>query len=167
MADSPKAFFISPFSAEAAGGEDQGVFEFVQDAVRSSAEAAGLALVRGDDIFEPGVVMDQVRSEIESADVVVAVCTGRNPNVFYELGMADMRDHRPILVARSKDDLPFDVGHLRAQLYGTDLKTLPERLEKAFRAALDATRLAPAVVAVPDTSHLSAIQHQKESFFRE
>ncbi len=50
------------------------------------------------------------------ADAVIAVCTVRNANVFYELGLAD-QIHKPILVAAEAQDLPFDVTHFRAQLY--------------------------------------------------
>lgn len=121
-------FFVTPFTADGAGGEDPELFETVQEAVRGAAEDAEVELRRADDIFAAGVVIDQIRGEIERADLVIAVCTGRNPNVFYELGLADAANHRPILVAAESSDLPFDVQHRRAQLYGSpqspdDLRT--------------------------------------------
>jgi len=72
---------------------------------------------RADDIFEAGIIIEQIRrSEMFGADAVIAVCTVRNANVFYELGLAD-QIHKPILVAAEAQDLPFDVTHFRAQLY--------------------------------------------------
>jgi hypothetical protein len=111
-----RGFLITPFSAETAGGEDTTVFTSVQEAIRAAAEETGLDLRRADGIFAAGVVIQQVRGEIEQADVVLAICSGRNANVFYELGLAEAAGKPQILIAASKVDLPFDVGHLRAQL---------------------------------------------------
>jgi hypothetical protein len=38
------------------------------------------------------------RPHISSADVIIADCTGRNPNVFYELGMAHILNKPVILI---------------------------------------------------------------------
>ena len=95
--------------------------------------------------------MDQVRGEIEKADILIAVCTGRNPNVFFELGYADALTHKPILVAANTEDLPFDVAHWRAHLYGGgngELDSLAERLLKAIKETL-AARLADPSVRTP------------------
>lgn len=106
---------------------------------------AGVALRRADDIFEPGIILDQIREAIDAADVIVAVCTGRNANVFFEMGLA-WRDHKPVLVADSIDDLPFDVAHYRTAIYGSveegqDRASLAERLERLIAGALTDERL--------------------------
>ena len=67
-------FFVTPFTADSAGGEDPELFETVQEAVRGAAEDAEVELRRADDIFAAGVVIEQVRGEIERADLVIAVC---------------------------------------------------------------------------------------------
>jgi hypothetical protein len=52
-------------------------------------EKTGLRSIRADDdIFAVGKIIDQVWAGISSAKVLVAELTGRNPNVFYELGLA-------------------------------------------------------------------------------
>lgn len=89
-----RGFLITPFSAETAGGEDTTVFAAVQEAIRAAAEETGLDLRRADDIFAAGVVIQQVQGEIEQADVVLAVCSGRNANVFYELGWRKQQGSR-------------------------------------------------------------------------
>jgi hypothetical protein len=76
----------------------------------------GVVVERADDISRAGEVFTQVLERIRGVDAVLAVTTGVNPNVFLELGYA-IRWHDPILIAASKDDLPFDIGHLRAILY--------------------------------------------------
>jgi hypothetical protein len=133
------AFLLTPFSPEAAGGERRATFRAVQAAIAAAAAAAGVELRRADSIFKAGVVVDQIRDEIAQADLIVAVCTGRNPNVFYELGIAEALGHTPILVAASARELPFDKAHCRCHMYGTkreNLKNLPRRLERALRETL-------------------------------
>lgn len=83
----------------------------VQRALAQAAEELGIQLLRADDIFTPGVIMDQIRTAIETSEHSVVVCTGRNANVFYELGLADPMGHQPILLAAAVSDLPFDVSH--------------------------------------------------------
>ena len=161
---SATAFFVTPFSAESTG-EDQETFEKIQNAVRSAADAVGVAMIRADDIFEPGVVIEQIEKAIHDADIVVALCTGKNPNVFYELGMARVVGHRPVLIARDSSDLPFDVQHLRALLYEGSLQDLPDQLEQAFRAAIDAgLRERPGPIP-SDGVHLAELKSSKETFF--
>ncbi|MGH2682095.1 MAG: hypothetical protein ACRDIX_02555 [Actinomycetota bacterium] len=137
------AFFITPFGSSGAGGESEELFQAVQSAIREAAEIAGVQLIRADDIFASGVVIDQIRSAIEAADVVVAVCTGKNANVFYELGLAEVLGHKPVLVASSSDDLPFDIHHWRAQLYegGSRIGDLGERVARAIREELEERRM--------------------------
>jgi hypothetical protein len=95
--------------------------DWLHKAVVEAGNRAGVTIERADDIFAPGVIVDQIRSRIEAADAVVAVCTGRNANVFYELGIADAIGHRTILIAESATDLPFDVQHYRAHIYGPEM----------------------------------------------
>lgn len=92
-----------------------------------------MKLRRADDIFAAGIIIDQIREAIEHADVVVAVCTGRNPNVFYELGLTHEKGHHPILIAASSADLPFDIAHRRAHLYAGSETAREEHLRGKSR----------------------------------
>ena len=49
--------------------------------------------------------------------VVLADLSGKNPNVFYEVGIAHSLGRRTILVAQSMDDVPFDLRALRVLHY--------------------------------------------------
>jgi hypothetical protein len=42
----------------------------------------------------------------------------RNPNVFYELGLAHAIGKPAILVAKTEEDIPFDLRHVRVIVYG-------------------------------------------------
>lgn len=79
---------------------------------------AGLKAVRADDeIFGTGKIIDQIWTGINSARVLVAEMTTRNANVFYELGLAHALRKPVILVSSNKQDVPFDVGHIRVIYY--------------------------------------------------
>ncbi len=79
---------------------------------------AGLKAVRADaDIFATGKIMDQVWAGINAAKVLVAELTSRNPNVFYELGIAHALKKPVVLISSNEDDVPFDVRHIRVIYY--------------------------------------------------
>ena len=61
--------------------------------------------------------MKDVWSAIHAAQVIVADCTGRNPNVFYEIGLAHAIGRHTVLISQSIDDIPFDLRHLRIIAY--------------------------------------------------
>jgi len=79
---------------------------------------AGLRPVRADsEIFGAGKIMDQIWSGINSAKVLVAELTKRNPNVFYELGLAHALKKPVVLVSSNEEDVPFDLKHIRVIYY--------------------------------------------------
>lgn len=134
-----KAFLITPFNPERAGHEDPEVFRDVQRAVANAAKAAGVELVHPAEMSAAGVIMDQVRDGIAEADIVLAILTGQNPNVFYELGIALERASRPpLLIVSSRDDVSFDLGYNRYWTYGGEgeLQHLAEALEAGIRETL-------------------------------
>ena len=81
-------------------------------------QKAGLRPLRADDdMFKTGKIVDQIWLGIHSAKVLVAELTGRNPNVFYELGLAHALQKPVVLVSSNEDDVPFDVQHIRVIYY--------------------------------------------------
>jgi hypothetical protein len=60
----------------------------------------------------PAIIQDVV-SLIDRSRIVVCDCTGRNPNVFYEAGIAHTLGREVILITQSANDIPFDLRHLR------------------------------------------------------
>ena len=48
---------------------------------------------------------------------MICDCSGRNPNVFYEAGIAHTLGREVILIAQSDHDIPFDLRHLRYVRY--------------------------------------------------
>ena len=135
-----RAFLITPFSAHRAGNEDPQNFANVQRVVLETAQSLGLELIHPAEMSAAGVIMQQVRDEIARADVVMAILTGTNPNVMYELGMALEIAVRPaIIIMRATEDIPFDVSHHRVLRYQDlqDISDLQASLSDAIRQTLE------------------------------
>jgi hypothetical protein len=91
---------------------------YYEQIYKPAIEKAGLNPVRADaDIFATGKIIDQVWRGIINAKVLVAELTGRNPNVFYELGLAHALKKPVVLISASEEDVPFDLQHIRIIYY--------------------------------------------------
>lgn len=109
--DPKLCFIVMPFGSE----ELTDVYEFF---VKPSIETnCGLKCKRGDDVFGSNVIMDDIRHSIERSRLVVADLTGRNPNVFYEVGIAHTLNKEVLLISQSMSDVPFDLRHRRVLVY--------------------------------------------------
>jgi hypothetical protein len=73
-----------------------------------AVKGAGLEPYRADLDLSPGAVTSKMLSELLVARVVIADLTGRNPNVFYELGITHSFARPLISIADSASSLPFD-----------------------------------------------------------
>jgi hypothetical protein len=122
---------------------------YYEKVYKPAIEKAGLKPVRADaDIFGTGKIMDQVWSGINAAKVLVAEMTTRNPNVFYELGLAHALKKPVVLVSSNEGDVPFDLKHIRVIYYDvTDPFWGTKLLDKVAE------------------NILSAIQHPEEAVF--
>lgn len=88
-------------------------FNPVYDSIRQAADSVGLRCRRADDIWENAAIIQDVVSLIDRSRVVICDCSGRNPNVFYEAGIAHALGREVILITQSEHDIPFDLRHLR------------------------------------------------------
>lgn len=103
-------FVMQPFAAP--------LGDYYEKIYKPSTEKAGLRAVRADaEIFATGKIMDQVWQGINAAKVLVAELTSRNPNVFYELGLAHALKKPVVLVSAKEEDVPFDLQHIRVIYY--------------------------------------------------
>ena len=105
-------------------------------------QKAGLTPVRADaEIFGAGKIMDQIWAGINESKVLVAELTTRNPNVFYELGLAHALEKPVVLVSSNEDDVPFDLHHIRVIYYDmTDPFWGQKLLEKVAENILSAIK---------------------------
>jgi hypothetical protein len=126
----PVCFVVMPFSSELA---------FVYSTIQATLKGLGLQCVRGDVRAVSRPVIDDIREDIARADLVIVDFSGRNPNVYYEAGLADAWKKKWIVIAQAPDDLAFDVKHIRTIFYsdrmGADVK-FREDLERAIHETL-------------------------------
>ncbi|BCA58121.1 hypothetical protein [Sphingomonas sp. HMP6] len=88
-------------------------FNAIYRAIGRSAEAAGFRCQRADEIWERAEVIADVVALIDRSSVVICDCTGRNANVFYEMGIAHTLGREVIPITQNEADIPFDIRHIR------------------------------------------------------
>ncbi|HBB94901.1 MAG TPA: hypothetical protein DC054_05880, partial [Blastocatellia bacterium] len=103
--DEEMCFIVMPFSVESLNI----VYEdFVKPTL---VDRCLLRAERGDDVFGSNVIMDDITKSIRRARLIIGDLTGRNPNVFYEVGIAHALNKQVLLMTQSIDDVPFDLRH--------------------------------------------------------
>jgi hypothetical protein len=85
---------------------------------RPLLESLGLICVRADDIMSSSDVMMDVWEHINRCAIIIADMSDRNPNVFYELGLAHVVGKPIVLLAETEGDIPFDLRAIRHIIYG-------------------------------------------------
>lgn len=74
--------------------------------------------VRADDIYNNGLIIEDIARSIRESSMVIADITPNNPNVYYEVGYAHGLAKPTILLAeKSRGSLPFDVSGHRTIFY--------------------------------------------------
>lgn len=140
---------VSPkvFSLEAAYAQDESLvsimmpfsaeFNPVYTALQQATTSIGFSCVRADDIWEHHAIIQDIVNIIARAKVVVCDCSGKNPNVFYEAGIAHAIGKEVVLITQSEHDIPFDLRHLRHIRYlpnGEGLAELPVSLQAKLQS---------------------------------
>tara|TARA_R110002096_G_scaffold201398_3_gene386016 strand:+ start:2117 stop:2953 length:837 start_codon:yes stop_codon:yes gene_type:complete len=92
-------------------------FSPVYETLKGTAESVGFRCRRADDIWENPAIIQDIVSLIDRARVIICDCSGRNPNVFYEIGIAHTLGREVILITQDHEDIPFDLRHLRYVQY--------------------------------------------------
>lgn len=88
-------------------------FTAVHEAIRTACASLGLDCLRADGIWEHSTIIQDVYSLIYRSKIVVCDFSGKNPNVFYEAGIAHTLGREVIPIVQHSGDIPFDVYHHR------------------------------------------------------
>lgn len=112
----PFVFVLMPFD-----GSFEDVYRL---GIVETCKSAGLTAERVDEQRFTETILERIYRQIHAADFVIADVTGRNPNVFYEVGYAHAIDKPCILITQNISDIPFDLKHHRHLEYSSvsDLK---------------------------------------------
>ncbi|MFN3769426.1 MAG: hypothetical protein ACK4TD_13735 [Ectopseudomonas guguanensis] len=112
-------------------------FDAVWGAIQRAGVANGMECGRADNRWDHPAIMQDVVALIDEAAIVVCDCTGRNANVFYEMGIAHSLGKEVIVITQNAADIPFDIAHLRHIRYlGNDqgLQQLEVELSARIRS---------------------------------
>jgi nucleoside 2-deoxyribosyltransferase len=116
------AFVLMPF--------DTAFEDIYKLGIKETAENLGIRAERVDEqIFHKENILERIYGQIDSADLIIADMTGRNPNVFYEIGYAHAKGKTCLLLTSKADDIPFDLKHHRHIIYGDSIQNLRRMLE--------------------------------------
>lgn len=109
-APKPFVFVLMPFNED--------FDDIYKLGIKEAAKEVGAYAERVDEqIFTEGI-LERIFNQISKADVIVADMTGRNPNVFYEVGYAHALGKIVLLLTQKADDIPFDLKHKQHIVYG-------------------------------------------------
>jgi hypothetical protein len=116
-------------------------FAPVYASIRDACADAGLRCLRADDIWHDSVVVQDIFRLLVRSEAVIVDFSGRNPNVMYETGIAHTLGRPVIPITQSRDDIPFDLRHIRYLKYLPNMEglasmraALAERLKTLWRS---------------------------------
>lgn len=98
-------FVLMPFMPEL-----NGVYH---NHIKKVADSLNLSIACADDFFSQKSIIEEIWSAIAQASILIADGTHKNPNVFYEIGIAHAIGKPVILITQNHDDIPFDLRHRR------------------------------------------------------
>lgn len=121
-----KVFVLTPFHNR---------YENTYMLIANICNKVGLNCSRGDEEFIRGGVLSHIIKEIANASIIIANIDGRNPNVFYEMGIAHTLDKDVIIISSSIDSVPFDLSSQRLIIWKTG-EDLAEQLTSTLTKVL-------------------------------
>lgn len=114
--------------------------EVYEHGIKPPVEKIGMQCKRADEIYTVGGILSDIWDFIQQAEIIIADCTGKNPNVMYELGLCHVLWKKVILLSQSLDDVPFDLRGWRVIPYNPSSFTGASKLKEDITRAIEALR---------------------------
>ncbi|MFC1633870.1 hypothetical protein ACFL5Z_03445 [Planctomycetota bacterium] len=113
-------FVLMPFSSE--------FDDIYKLGIKEAASSLGIRAERVDEQMYSEGILARIYNQIGIADIIIADMTGRNANVFYEVGYAHAKNKLCLHLTQESTDIPFDLQHHRHIVYRDSITTLREQL---------------------------------------
>ena len=124
-------FVIMPFTQDWSN-------DIWEQVLKPAVQEIDMTPVRADDLYGQNI-MEDVWQSILKAAIIICDTTGRNPNVFYELGIAHTLGKKVLLLTQNIDDIPFDLQAYRHIEYAVTISggnQLKETIKKHIKETL-------------------------------
>lgn len=122
-------FVISPIGIPKSDVREHAddVFDYI---IKPACEAAGIVPKRADHDIRSGIITEQMYDCILGDDLLIAVLTFHNPNVFYEVAIAEAAARPIILMIEERTPIPFDIKDRRVLTYDLKPRSVMEGLHR-------------------------------------
>ncbi|MDT3446726.1 hypothetical protein [Pseudofrankia sp. BMG5.37] len=145
-------FFVTPFGIKTLRNGQPFDFDvFFTSVIVPACAAAGLTVLRADQVYGKGDLTDTAWHGLQIAQIVIVDFTGQSANVAAELALALVLGKQIIALVQDPEDIPSDVrGHFRYIQYGSDYQSIEHlkvELGKELPAAL--ARKSTEMIIVP------------------
>jgi hypothetical protein len=114
-------------------------FQIVYETVAKALKGL-MVCTRADDMPLGRPILERILTGIRSAELIIADVTGKNANVFYELGLAHTQTKNVLLLAQDINDVPFDLRGLFCHTYSPTSTGGLKRLATVVRSAAQEVR---------------------------
>ena len=116
----PFAFILMPF--------EKAFDDIYKLGIQAVANELDVVAERVDEQTFSETILERIFRQIDAADFIIADMTGKNPNVFYEVGYAHAKNKLCTLLTQQAEDIPFDLKQHRHLVYGGSIQSLKEQL---------------------------------------
>jgi hypothetical protein len=103
--------------------------------IKETAANLGIRAERVDEQLYKEGILDRIYNQIGLSDIIIADMTGRNANVFYEVGYAHAKGKLCLHLTQEAKDIPFDLQHHRHIVYGSSIAKLKSELTENIKWA--------------------------------
>lgn len=125
----PFCFVLMPF--------DESFNDIYNFGIKESCKEADAYCERVDEQVFQETILERIYNQISKADIIIADMTGRNPNVFYEVGYAHALGKLTILLTQKAEDIPFDLKHYTHIVYNNKITILKSELKSRIQYFID------------------------------
>ena len=99
-----RAFLLAPINSR---------FAEQVTTIKEACGDIGIVCETADEEFISGPILSVIIKKMLSANLVIAIIDGRNPNVFYELGLAHAFGKTTVMITGASESIPFDIQSQR------------------------------------------------------
>jgi len=136
------------------------LYDIIKDAVREHRKS--IQVDRSDD-RKSGNILSHVIRRVQDADLVIAVLTAKNANVFWELGIRHALKKGTMMLLAQRDEVPFDLDGYFSHEYSIENNSDIKAAKKFIRERLKEYE---SDVEIEDSPVLDILQRTEYDQFR-